>query len=85
MIISLAIFFVSLSLLVLIRAVKGPTITDRLIAADTIGIFLTIVILLIGVHYDINLLIDISLGYAILLFIDMLIFSKYFEHKELYK
>ena len=85
MIIGLAIFFTILALLVVIRAILGPTITDRLIAADSIGIFLTIVILLIGVHYDIELLVDISLGYAILLFIDMLIFAKYFEHKELYK
>ena len=85
MIIGLAIFFTITSLLILIRAVLGPTITDRLIAADSIGIFLTLVILLIGVHYEIELFVDISLGYAILLFIDMLIFSKYFEHEELYK
>jgi len=85
MIIGLAIFFTIASLLILIRAVLGPTITDRLIAADSIGIFLTLVILLIGVHYEIELFVDISLGYAILLFIDMLIFSKYFEHEELYK
>ncbi|HKL75221.1 MAG TPA: monovalent cation/H+ antiporter complex subunit F [Halanaerobiales bacterium] len=85
MIIGLAIFFTIASLLILIRAVLGPTITDRLIAADSIGIFLTLVILLIGVYYEISLFIDISLGYAILLFIDMLIFSKYFEHEELYK
>lgn len=85
MIIGLAIFFTVASLLILIRAVLGPTITDRLIAADSIGIFLTLVILLIGVYYEIELFVDISLGYAILLFIDMLIFSKYFEHEELYK
>mgnify|MGYP000662718675 FL=1 len=85
MIIGLAIFFTITSLLILIRAVLGPTITDRLIAADSIGIFLNLVILLIGVHYEVELFVDISLGYAILLFIDMLIFSKYFEHEELYK
>ena len=85
MIIGLAIFFTVASLLILIRAVLGPTITDRLIAADSIGIFLNLVILLIGVHYEVELFVDISLGYAILLFIDMLIFSKYFEHEELYK
>ena len=85
MILGLAIFFSILSFLVIIRAILGPTITDRLIAADSIGIFMTIVTLLIGVHYSIELLIDISLAYAILLFVDMLIFSKYFEHRELYK
>lgn len=85
MIIIMAIFFVILSIITLYRLILGPTITDRLIAADTIGIFMSIVMLLIGLYYDITLLVDIVLGYAILLFVDILIFSKYFEHRELYK
>mgnify|MGYP006294568845 FL=1 len=85
MIILLAIFFVILAFITLYRLIVGPTITDRLIAADTIGIYMSIVMLLIGLYYNITLLVDIVLAYAILLFIDILIFSKYFEHKELYK
>ncbi len=85
MILTMAIFFVVLSLITLYRLIKGPTITDRLIAADTIGVFMAIVMLLISLQYNINLLVDIVLAYAILLFVDILIFSKYFEHRELYK
>ncbi|MFW6287308.1 MAG: monovalent cation/H+ antiporter complex subunit F [bacterium] len=85
MIIGMAIFFVILSIIMLYRLIKGPTITDRLVAADTIGIFMSIVMLLIGLYYDMGLLVDIVLGYAVLLFVDILIFSKYFEHRELYK
>ncbi|MCG8515549.1 MAG: monovalent cation/H+ antiporter complex subunit F [Halanaerobiales bacterium] len=85
MILTMAIFFVVLSLITLYRLIKGPTITDRLIAADTIGVFMAIVMLLISLQYNIALLIDIVLAYAILLFVDILIFSKYFEHRELYK
>lgn len=85
MIIGLAIFFVLLALITTYRLIVGPTITDRLIAADTIGIFLAIVMLLIGLYYDIGLLVDIVLAYAVLLFVDILIFSKFIKHKELYK
>ncbi|MFW6035194.1 MAG: monovalent cation/H+ antiporter complex subunit F [Halanaerobiales bacterium] len=85
MIIGMAVFFVILSIITLYRLVSGPTITDRLVAADTIGIFMSIVMLLTGLYYNMELLIDIVLGYAVLLFVDILIFSKFFEHKELYK
>jgi multicomponent Na+:H+ antiporter subunit F len=85
MILGLAIFFVVLAIITTYRLVVGPTITDRLIATDTIGIFLSMVMLLIGLHYNIVLLVDIVLAYVVLLFVDILIFSKYFEHRELYK
>ncbi|RCW60307.1 MULTISPECIES: monovalent cation/H+ antiporter complex subunit F [Halanaerobium] len=85
MIIGLAIFFTILSVIVSYRVVVGPTITDRLIGADTIGIFMSLVMLMIALEYDIYLLVDIVLAYAVLLFIDMLIYAKYFEHGELYR
>ena len=85
MIIGLAIFFTILSMIVSYRVIIGPTITDRLIGADAIGIFMSIVMLLIALEYDLYLLIDIVLAYAVLLFIDVLIYAKYFEHGELYK
>jgi len=85
MIIGLAIFFTVLSIIVSYRVVVGPTITDRLIGADTIGIFMSMVMLMIALKYDIALLVDIVLAYAVLLFIDMLIYAKYFEHGELYR
>ena len=85
MIIGLAIFFTILSIIVSYRVVIGPTITDRLIGADTIGIFMSLVMLMIALEYDISLLVDIVLAYAVLLFIDMLIYAKYFEHGELYR
>jgi len=85
MIMGLAIFFTILSIIVSYRVVVGPTITDRLIGADTIGIFMSLVMLMIALEYDISLLVDIVLAYAVLLFIDMLIYAKYFEHGELYR
>ncbi len=85
MIIGMAIFLVILAIITSYRVIAGPTITDRLIAADAIGIFMSMVMLLIALYYDINLLVDIVLAYAVLLFVDILIYAKYFEHRELYK
>ncbi len=85
MIVGLAIFFTILSIIVSYRVVVGPTLTDRLIGADTIGIFMSLVMLMIALEYDLMLLVDIVLAYAVLLFIDMLIYAKYFEHGELYR
>lgn len=85
MIIFLAIFLTLLIIITSYRVIVGPTITDRLIAADTVGIFMSMVMLLVGLYFNLYLLIDIVLAYAVLLFVDVLIFSKYFEHRELYK
>ncbi len=85
MIIGMAIFLVLLSIVSSYRLIKGPTITDRLIAADTIIIFFSMVIMLLALFINIRMLIDIVLAYAVLLFVDVLIFAKYFEYKELYK
>lgn len=85
MIIGMAIFLVILAMISSYRLIKGPTITDRLIAADTIIIFFSMVIMLLALSINIRMLIDIVLAYAVLLFVDVLIFAKYFEYKELYK
>ena len=85
MIIFIAIFLVILAIMTSYRVIIGPTLTDRLIAADTIGIFMSILMLLISLLYNIELLVDIVLAYSVLLFVDILIFAKYFEHRELYK
>ncbi len=85
MIIFMAIFLVILAIITSYRVIIGPTLTDRLIAADTIGIFMSMLMLLISLLYNIELLVDIVLAYSVLLFVDILIFAKYFEHRELYK
>jgi len=85
MILGLACFLIILAIITTYRVITGPTLTDRLIAADTIGIFMAMVMLLLGLYFNIILLVDIVLAYAILLFVDILIFAKYLEHRELYK
>jgi multicomponent Na+:H+ antiporter subunit F len=75
----------ALSLLVLLsfyRAILGPTVIDRIIGVGVLGTKTLIILLLMGFIYKrIDMFVDISLVYAILNFIAVLIFSKFFVSK----
>jgi multicomponent Na+:H+ antiporter subunit F len=69
----------------LYRVIKGPTVFDRLIAADAAGIMVAVIIPLLGYYFEQPFLYDIALVYGLLLFLDMLIFAKYLEKGEILK
>lgn len=62
---------------------RGPTIYDRIIAADSIGVNSAVIIVLLACYYQAWFLLDVALVYGVLLFVDMLIFAKYLERREL--
>ena len=64
------------------RVLVGPTVPDRLVAADTIGLLLALVMVLLAHHYALNPLYDVALVYAVLQFADVLIVAKYIEREE---
>ncbi|PIP08634.1 MAG: pH regulation protein F [Syntrophobacteraceae bacterium CG23_combo_of_CG06-09_8_20_14_all_50_8] len=71
-----------MSLLALYRAIFGPTIVDRIIGVGVVGTNTLVILLLMGFIYKrIDMFVDISLLYAILNFIGVLIFAKYFVRK----
>lgn len=62
----------------LIRVVKGPTVFDRLLAANAIATKTIVLICIIGILYKrIDMFIDITLAYAILGFVGSLVIAKY--------
>jgi multicomponent Na+:H+ antiporter subunit F len=62
------------------RVVRGPTVFDRLLGAGAIGTKTTVIICLIGLLFDrLEMFIDIAIVYAILMFISVVMISKYFE------
>lgn len=64
----------------LIRVVKGPTLFDRILAANAIATKTIVLICLIGFLFGrIDMFIDITLAYAILGFIGSLTIAKYIE------
>lgn len=71
-----------LALICLYRAIFGPTDIDRIIGVGVVGTKTLIILLLIGFLYKrIDMFVDIALVYAILNFIGVLIFAKYFVKK----
>ncbi len=72
-----------LMLVSLYRAVKGPTILDRLIGVNAIGSKTTALLLFIGLIYQrVDLFLDIALAYAMLNFIAVLAASRYFQKQK---
>ena len=62
------------------RVIKGPTVFDRIAAADTIGIMFLLILVLLSLFFEREIFIDVAIVYALLLFTDTLIMSKYFSN-----
>ena len=64
----------------LYRAVKGPTVLDRIMGVNAIGSKTTVLLIMIGFVYQrVDMFIDITLAYAILNFIGTIAIARYLE------
>ena len=64
----------------LFRAVRGPTVIDRLVGVNMIGTKTTILIVIIGTLYQrLEMFVDIALTYALLNFIASLAAARLFQ------
>ena len=63
----------------LFRVLRGPTLLDRIAAADAIGLMMTIILVLLGVLLERTIFIDIAMVYALLLFADLMVITRYLE------
>ncbi len=66
-------------LMVLTRFIKGPTLPDRVIALDMFTTITTGLLVLISFFLNNYILLDVSLVYAVLAFISVLIMARYLE------
>jgi multicomponent Na+:H+ antiporter subunit F len=79
-VIRIALLLCSLSMLGLIyRVIKGPTVPDRVIALDAIGINLLAITALISIVLKSPAFLEIILLIGILAFIGTIAFAKYLE------
>jgi multicomponent Na+:H+ antiporter subunit F len=78
LLVSLALFMVAIALL-LYRIVKGPTLPDRAIAIDTIGVNLISAIAIVSIVLKTKAFLEAILILGILAFIGTIAFSKYIE------
>ena len=77
------IFLVFLMIRSLYRAVRGPTIFDRLVGVNAIGSKTTMLLLIIGLLFHrFDMFVDIALAYALLNFITVLAVSRYFHKRK---
>ena len=78
-----AFYLCLLMVLSLYRAVRGPTVLDRLIGVNAIGSKTTTLLIIIGLIYQrVDMFVDIALAYAMLNFIAVLAASRYFQKEK---
>ncbi len=67
----------------LYRVFRGPSIPDRLVALDAIGVMLISAIALLSVIFDTGFYMEVILLIAIMSFIGTVSFSKFIEKGEI--
>ena len=63
----------------IIRLIKGKSPFDRILSLDMINIILTGLLVFIAYVFDNSLFLDIAVVYAILAFLETIVFSRYLE------
>ena len=71
----------------LVRAIRGPKIADRIMAANMIGTLTMAIILLMSVLLGESYIIDVALVYAVISFLGVIVITKiymgrYFQYKD---
>ena len=69
--------------LAVVRAVRGPTVFDRVLAGNTVGTLAILLLIAVGFLTDRPEWVDIGLTYALLNLIGTLAILKYFRHGDL--
>ena len=66
---------------ILVRAIKGPTVIDRLLCINVIGTKSIILIVFCGfIFHRLDMFIDIAIGYGLLNYIASICAAKYYQH-----
>ena len=73
--------FVVLALTLIIRLVKGPSVADRAVAADSIDLLSDMALVLFALYSGRGVYLDIALVTAILGFVGSTLIAKYLEGK----
>lgn len=69
-------------LFTIIRMILGPKLSDRVVSLDTFNMIIIGVIAVLASVFESNLYLDIAIIYAILAFLETVVFSRYLEGKK---
>ena len=76
-------FMIALVALCLYRVIKGPSVADRVVAIDIIGIIVVGICVILSISTGKAFLIDIGIAWIILSFIGTLTMAKYLGRRKL--
>lgn len=83
-ILQLSLFCIAISMLILIyRVIKGPSIPDRVMALDAIGMNLICMIAILSLLLSTSMFLEVILLISILSFTGTVAFSKFLEKGEI--
>ncbi|RAZ66627.1 Na(+)/H(+) antiporter subunit F1 [Planococcus maitriensis] len=68
----------------LFRLVKGPTVADRVVALDSIGVSLVSIVALLSLIIETEFFLEVILLMSILSFIGTAAFAKFLERGEIF-
>lgn len=71
-----AVLLAALMLATLIRAVRGPRFTDRIVAVNMINTMAVAVIAILSVALEADFLVDVALVYALLSFLTVVVMAR---------
>ncbi len=60
----------------LVRAIKGPTIADRLVAVNMIGTMVIVIIAILSLFFEEGYIVDICIIYAMISFLSIIVLTK---------
>jgi len=76
-------FLIALVALCLYRVIKGPTVADRVVAIEIIGVIVVGICVILSISTGKAYLIDIGIAWIILSFIGTLTMAKYLGRRKL--
>jgi len=76
-------FLIALTSLCLLRVILGPTVADRVVAIDIMGIIVVGICVILAIRTGKSFLIDIGIAWIILSFIGTITMAKYLERRKL--
>jgi multisubunit Na+/H+ antiporter MnhF subunit len=74
-----ALFYVLCAIIVMARLIKGPSVIDRVVAADSIDILTDVALVLFALYSGRAIYLDIAVVTALLGFLSTVLISKYLE------
>lgn len=76
-------FLIAVIALCLFRVIKGPTVADRVVAIEIIGVIVVGICVILSISSGRAFLIDIGIAWIILSFIGTLTMAKYLGRRKL--